>query len=65
MSTCQRCYARTLATTMSTFNTQIICLDCERKERAHPAYGEAVKAEAAAVKRGDRNFPGIGKPRDL
>jgi hypothetical protein len=50
---------------MSRFNTDMICDDCENKEKNHPAYAEAVKAELNAVKSGNYNFPGIGKPRDL
>jgi len=50
---------------MSKFNTETICMDCEAKERAHPRYAEADRAESEAVRRGDYNFPGIGKPEDL
>jgi hypothetical protein len=50
---------------MSYFNTEEICLDCKVLEQAHPLYPEAVAAECAAVKAGDMNFPGIGKPDDL
>ena len=63
--TCVRCKAQDAITTMSRFNTDIICVDCETKERAHPRYQEAADAELAAVKRGDYNYPGIGKPEDL
>lgn len=64
-STCVRCGARHVITIMSRFNTDIICVPCETKEKAHPRYKEAWEAELAAVKRGDYNFPGIGKPDDL
>jgi hypothetical protein len=50
---------------MSRFNTETICIPCERKEKAHPKYAEAARVELAAVKRGDYNFPDIGKPADL
>lgn len=50
---------------MSRFNTDVLCRDCEAKERAHPQYQEAEAAELAAVKQGDYNFPGISKPHDL
>lgn len=43
----------------------MICDSCEEKEKAHPKYPEAKKAELEAVQRGDMNFPGIGKPSDL
>ncbi len=62
---CDRCKDKTLGVTMSRFNTDMICRDCEEKEKAHPDYGEAVWMEAQAVKHGDMNFPGIGKPADL
>jgi hypothetical protein len=50
---------------MSRFNTDWICLACEEKERAHPLYKKASEAELAAVRSGDFNFKGIGKPADL
>lgn len=64
-STCRRCGAKDKPTTMSRFNVDIICLDCQAKEKAHPRYAEAAAAELAEVKRGNYNFPGIGKPADL
>ena len=63
--TCVRCDAQNAVTTMSRFNTDIICTDCETTERAHPRYQEAADAELAAVKRGNYNYPGIGKPENL
>jgi len=64
---CDRCgkNLRTFASIMSRFNTDIICLPCERKEKAHPDYEKAAEAERQAVKNSIRNFPGIGKPKDL
>ena len=46
--------------TMSMFNTQTICMECKERERRSPRYKEALEAERAAVKAGNRNFPGIG-----
>ena len=60
LSTCARCGAKNGPTTMSRFNTDILCMDCLSKEKAHPKYPEAAKAELEAVQRGDYNFPGIG-----
>jgi len=57
---CQRCGKKTNITTMSRFNTQIICMDCEDKETKRPDYEAARKAEEDAVRRGDYNFPGVG-----
>ena len=45
---------------MSMFNEQVICMACKEKERQRPDYREAVEADNAAIRRGDRNFPGIG-----
>ena len=65
LSVCGRCGADNRATTMSKFNTDIICMECKEKERKHPKYAEADKAELAAVRAGNYNFEGIGKPADL
>jgi len=62
---CQRCYKESIAHTMSRFNTDLICMDCEEKEKKHPDYQAAADAELKAVQSGDMNFPGIGKPGDL
>lgn len=63
---CDRCLdPKPSSTTMSRFNTQIICPPCEDKERAHPDYQRASDAELAEVKRGNMNFRGVGKPADL
>ena len=51
--------------TTSRFNTDPICLACAEAERRHPDYAKACEAELAAVRAGDRNFPGIGLPPDL
>ncbi len=62
---CERCGAPCVPLIMSRFNTEMICGSCETRERAHPAYAAAARAELEAVRRGERNFPGIGKPEDL
>ena len=62
---CQRCHKETDSTIMSRFNTQEICEECEEREKAHPKYPEAHRAEEEAVKSGNYNFPGIGLPADL
>jgi len=58
--TCDRC-GGSLAEgrTMSMFNTETICSECKRRETERPDYAAAVKAEREALRRGDRNFPGI------
>ena len=45
---------------MSMFNEQVICMACKEKEQKRPDYREAVEADLDAIRRGDRNFPGIG-----
>ncbi len=62
---CERCHRRVQESIGSMFDTTTICLDCYDKERAHPRFEEARRAEAEACSRGDYNFPGIGKPPDL
>ncbi len=66
-SLCDRCEVTLSGTvsTMSKFNTEIVCMKCKRKEEQHPDYQRASDAELEAVKRGDFNFPGVGKPSDL
>lgn len=46
--------------TMSMFNEDCICMECQRKETEHPDYAKARDAEHEAVKSGNRNFKGIG-----
>lgn len=67
LNRCAWCGAKgsDVITTMSIFCTDMICLDCKDKEVKHPLYKQAREAEAEAVRRGDYNFPGIGKPSDL
>jgi len=65
MDNCQRCNKPAIATTMSRFNTDMICLKCEKKEQEHPDYPAARAAEEEAVKRGNMNFPGVGLPAGL
>ena len=62
---CQRCYQDCYATMMSMFNTDIICMDCKKKEREHPRYKQAVDAECEQIKQGNYNFTGVGVPGDL
>lgn len=62
---CQRCHCKMTSHIMSRFNTDVICMECHRREQAHPMYKEAVEAELNEVKRGNYNYAGIGKPSDL
>ena len=62
---CERCGKKTTAFTMSMFNEEHICMECKAKESRHPDYKKAQDAEHEAVKNGNMNFSGIGKPADL
>jgi len=46
-------------TIMSVFNQDVICIPCKEEEKKDPDYEAAVKAEHAAIRKGDYNFPGI------
>ena len=63
-SICSRC-GKSAPFTMSLFNLDKICVECQDKEKQHPDYPKAVTAELAELKKGNRNFKGIGKPKDL
>ena len=58
---CDRC-GKTLdgGRIMSMFNTDCICMECKEKERQRKDYKAAADAEMKAVKRGERNFKGVG-----
>lgn len=64
-SSCDRCGATNVTLSMSMFNTDMICFECERKEKRHPKYKEALRTEYDAIKNGNFNFKGVGKPSDL
>ena len=65
MNRCDRCRSETLTLMMSVFNTEMCCFDCIDKEKQHPKYDEACRAEIEATMNLDFNYPGIGKPDDL
>ena len=46
--------------TMSRFDTACICMACAEAETRHPDYQKAVEAELAEIRKGNRNFKGIG-----
>jgi hypothetical protein len=52
-------------TSMSYFNTDVLCMECDEKERAHPKFKEAQAEEEKHVRAGNYNFKGVGKPADL
>ena len=51
--------------TMSWFNEDWICNECDKKEHAHPLIDKAKQKELEEVKKGNYNYKGIGKPDDL
>jgi hypothetical protein len=63
---CDRCGEQTnRITTMSMFNTDIICMPCKETEKTHDDYEKASSAEMDACQKGEKNFKGIGLPQDL
>jgi recombinational DNA repair protein (RecF pathway) len=65
MCHCSRCGTNTSVITMSYFNTDMICMECDKAEQAHPAYEEAKEKELEQCRMGNFNFEGIGKPEGL
>ena len=65
MSTCERCNSETTTTTMSWFNTQMICKPCDEKELSHKDIEKAKAKELEQVKQRNYNYEGIGLPSDL
>lgn len=61
---CDRCHCSLAGKSrrMSRFNTDCLCSECAEAERRHPDYRKAADAELEAVRRGDRNYPGVGWP---
>jgi predicted ATPase len=62
---CDRCSKPSTVTTGSYFNQEMICMECEKRERNHPEYKEAKQRELEEVRKGNMNYGGIGKPNDL
>ncbi len=57
---CDRCGGSTNnSTTMSIFNTDVICMSCKDEERKDPEYKPAEATERIAYMSGDRNFKGV------
>jgi hypothetical protein len=57
---CDRCGAKLTTRIMSMYNLDVICMDCKEVETKRPDYDEAVKADHEQIKKGNRNFEGIG-----
>jgi hypothetical protein len=57
---CDRCGEDTNnSTTMSIFNTDVICMSCKDAERKDPEYQAASTAEAEAYRNGVKDFQGV------
>ena len=59
---CQRCYSESDTHTMSMFDVSLICMTCHEAEMLHPDYNKARDAEIKELKKGNRNFEGVGYP---
>jgi len=62
---CQRCGEPVDVHIMSMFDVSLICMDCSSREQKHYAYEKARKADINAIRHGNNNFSGIGKPEDI
>lgn len=63
---CDRCGAGKCCLILSTFNLDMVCLPCKRREEAHPDYDRASDAEREHSRLGTHGtFAGVGKPEDL
>lgn len=62
---CERCGKEMNVHTVSWFNKQVICLDCDKEELKHPQIKYAKAVENQHIKTGDYEFKGVGLPKDL
>ena len=53
---CARCAERLTGSSMSRYNSDVLCMACLTDERSLPSYAACEAAELAAVKRGNYNF---------
>jgi hypothetical protein len=66
MKNCDRCNQITNSFTMSRFNTDMICINCQTEEKNHKDFKKAFDEELKQIKENDNyNFSGIGLPDDL
>ena len=57
---CQRCGKETTTTTMSWYNEQMICMECDKAEQNRSDIKEAKEADRNAINNGNYNYKGIG-----
>ena len=65
MKHCERCNKESNVMTMSYFNVDMVCMDCNKEERNHPQYEYAKNVELQECVAGNMNFEGVGLPEDL
>ena len=56
---CHRCQKKSGSYSMSYFNTQLICPDCQKTEAKDPNFEKAKEYEAKQVQQGNWNFEGL------
>ena len=56
---CDRCGTKSLVSIMSMMNTDWLCPECKKQEKAHPRYRDAVEAEMLECMKGNLNYPGL------
>ena len=64
MPKCERCNKEVNTFTMSFFNEDILCVECNEIEKKHPNYEKAKKVEHEEVLKGNYNYEGIGLPEN-
>ncbi len=60
MENCERCGQETRVFTMSWFNTEMICRDCDFKESQMKEIKHAKEVELQECLKGNFNFRGVG-----
>lgn len=63
MTNCNRCNQETRVFTMSWFNTEMICKQCDYKESQMKELKHAKEVELEECLKGNFNFKGIGFPK--
>ena len=56
---CHRCHEKTGSYSMSYFNTQLLCMVCQKAEQEDPNFKKAKEYEAEQVQQGNYNCGGL------
>lgn len=59
MPVCVRCREYARISTVSWFNTDVICKTCSEIEEKHPLFQRAKDTERKEVEKGNLNYPGL------